>query len=597
MVVGGSEGAAGKNAWRGDLWLQKRERREAGRKDMERGPAVADAVEPCVAWEHASTASDTPKHTRGVWTRTLSHRYHVAGTKVLGSGAHGVVYEASDKWKGGRTVAVKRVRSVFSELGDARNVVREVWLLARMSHDNVIALVDLLATSEGDAFVYFPFVVARLCEVSERKSSGGSVARQIQQLHQGGHQDAGRQCPVPSEASPQQVRWASDPVLDGILTEAPLPGSDWYKAQGSRASASLSSPASKEERTRSGASGQPRVANLYLITELMDTDLRSVIRSDVKLSLQHVRFIMVQLLSAMEYLEARCVVHFDIKPANVLINENWDVKVADFGNARVLHYNSQTFRPVTVVSRFYQPPEALFHERCGLTVDMWAVGCVFAELLSRRVLFDGQSTQEQIVKIVQRLGSPSDEEISWIRDPSNRRMLLSMPEYIPRGFDDLLEALENEKDGLNLLQQMLRFDPRRRISASQALAHPFFTKHVGSSPGLESETASMDMVGDLDMNEMFNEDCDSCLDSEPFSPVPRCASIEKKHARLLVTCMGEDERHLEDAGVDTLRNILDRELRAFSHVPLGRPNSLLDSRIPDVLIGSLTSNFDITEES
>jgi serine/threonine protein kinase len=141
--------------------------------------------------------------------------------------------------------------------------------------------------------------------------------------------------------------------------------------------------------------------DMYLVFEMMETDLASIIRSQQPLTDSHVRHFIMQLLQACEYLHQNCVVHRDIKPRNILVNGDCSLRLADFGLSRT-HSKLQDSRTVAmteyVTTRWYRAPEILVGWGLyGSPIDMWAVGCVLCELVGRRPIFPGGDSKTQYV--------------------------------------------------------------------------------------------------------------------------------------------------------------------------------------------------------
>ncbi|KAJ1405777.1 kinase-like domain-containing protein [Ochromonadaceae sp. CCMP2298] len=156
-------------------------------------------------------------------------------------------------------------------------------------------------------------------------------------------------------------------------------------------------------------------SDLYLVFEIMDTDLAQIIRSPQELKEQHVQYFAHQLLQALSYIHSKNIVHRDIKPRNILINADCSLKLADFGLARM--YKNEGPERITaitdyVTTRWYRAPEVIVGWTSYTSaVDMWAVGCIVAELISRTPLFPGENTLKQIGLIIRIMGSPTEDFI------------------------------------------------------------------------------------------------------------------------------------------------------------------------------------------
>lgn len=173
----------------------------------------------------------------------------------------------------------------------------------------------------------------------------------------------------------------------------------------------------------------------------------------------------------------RAILHRDLKPANLLLTKNGDLKIADFGLAR---YCSSPMKMTDVIAtRWYRPPELLFGaHHYSAAVDMWAVGCIFAEIILRTPLFPADSDLGQLAKIFNVLGTPSND--SW----PNVTLLPNFVEFEARGPMDL-SGFVPQPAALDLLLRLLCLNPLKRITAGEALAHPYFG--LSPAPCLPSE--------------------------------------------------------------------------------------------------------------
>ncbi|XP_028311163.1 cyclin-dependent kinase 4 [Gouania willdenowi] len=212
-----------------------------------------------------------------------------------------------------------------------------------------------------------------------------------------------------------------------------------------------------------------RSLDLTLVLEYIDQDLSTYLSKAPPsgLSRDCIKDLMSQLLRGLDFLHTNLVLHRDLKPENVLVSSGGAVKIADFGLARIHSFNI-ALTP-GVVTLWYRAPEVLLSSVYMSSVDMWSAGCIFAELFLLRPLFQGYTEVQQLQKIFEVIGFPSEED--W---PSDSPIPYSAwaPAIICFNLLDNLQPDEKE-----LLSQCLTFRPSCRISAAKALAHPLFSNH------------------------------------------------------------------------------------------------------------------------
>ena len=210
--------------------------------------------------------------------------------------------------------------------------------------------------------------------------------------------------------------------------------------------------------------------HLFLVFEYLPDGclLKTIQNHDGPFSEAEIRFIIFQLLNGLNYVHKNGFFHRDIKPENLLWNGN-TLKIADFGLAREIRSRP----PYTeyVSTRWYRAPEIILrHEFYNSPVDIWAVGAIMAELYLMKPLFQGNSETDQMFKIASILGSPAS---SW-NEASKlmSRLNMKLPQSSPVPLSTLIPNASPE--AIDLLSELLRYDPSKRLSAAQALQHPFF---------------------------------------------------------------------------------------------------------------------------
>lgn len=231
--------------------------------------------------------------------------------------------------------------------------------------------------------------------------------------------------------------------------------------------------------------------DMYIITDLMETDLHQVIYSMQPMSDDHIKYFIYQTLCALYHIHSAGVLHRDIKPSNILLNANCDLKICDFGLARGgcgLETHELT---EYVVTRWYRAPEIMLN--CldyTEAVDVWAVGCILAEMLQREPLLPGKDYIHQLKLIIRFLGTPKQEDTAFVKNAKAMRFLARLP--ISKGVK-LSEALPDANpDALDLLDRMLVFNPEQRISVSEALQHPYLSSFYDTADLKDSAPFNFD---------------------------------------------------------------------------------------------------------
>ncbi|XP_044477513.1 mitogen-activated protein kinase 9-like [Mangifera indica] len=216
--------------------------------------------------------------------------------------------------------------------------------------------------------------------------------------------------------------------------------------------------------------------DIYVVFELMESDLHQVIKANDDLTPEHYQFFLYQLLRGLKYIHTANVFHRDLKPKNILANADCKLKICDFGLARVSFNDapSAIFWTDYVATRWYRAPELCgsFFSKYTPAIDMWSIGCIFAEMLSGKPLFPGKNVVHQLDLMTDLLGTPPAESISRIRNEKARRYLSSMRKKQPVPFSHKFPNADPL--ALHLLERLLAFDPKDRPTAAEALADPYF---------------------------------------------------------------------------------------------------------------------------
>jgi len=209
---------------------------------------------------------------------------------------------------------------------------------------------------------------------------------------------------------------------------------------------------------------------LTLVFEYLDQDLKKYLDSSDGLDAHTIQSSLFQLLRGIAFCHDRRVLHRDLKPQNLLINKEGELKLADFGLARAFGIPVRSYTH-EVVTLWYRAPDVLMGSRKYSTpVDLWSVGCIFGEMASSRPLFPGTSDHDQLMRIFKLLGTPNEE--TWPTMVDLPEYKSDFPVYDQVSLASIAPKLD--PDGLDLLTQMLRYDPAQRISAKAAMSHPYF---------------------------------------------------------------------------------------------------------------------------
>ncbi|CAN6481929.1 unnamed protein product [Victoria cruziana] len=216
--------------------------------------------------------------------------------------------------------------------------------------------------------------------------------------------------------------------------------------------------------------------DIYVVFELMESDLHQVIKANDDLTPEHYRFFLYQLLRGLKYIHSANVFHRDLKPKNILANADCKLKICDFGLARVAFNDTPTaiFWTDYVATRWYRAPELCgsFFSKYTPAIDIWSIGCIFAEVLTGKPLFPGKNVVHQLDLMTDLLGTPSADAIARVRNEKARRYLGSMRRKKPVPFTQKFPNVDPL--ALRLLERMLAFEPKDRPTAEEALADPYF---------------------------------------------------------------------------------------------------------------------------
>ena len=218
--------------------------------------------------------------------------------------------------------------------------------------------------------------------------------------------------------------------------------------------------------------------DIYIISDLMETDLHRVIYSRQDLTDDHIQYFIYQILRGVLYMHSANIIHRDLKPANILANKNCDLKICDLGLGRgEVRDEEDEEKKIElteyVITRWYRAPEVILcPSEYSKAVDIWSIGCIFAELLGRQPLFPGDHYLDQIQKIISVLGTPKNDDLEFITKVEAKEFLMKLVKRTKQTWSSLFPNANPV--ALDLLGKMLTFNPKKRYTVDQCISHPYF---------------------------------------------------------------------------------------------------------------------------
>ncbi|XP_007953642.2 mitogen-activated protein kinase 1 [Orycteropus afer afer] len=217
-----------------------------------------------------------------------------------------------------------------------------------------------------------------------------------------------------------------------------------------------------------------QMKDVYIVQDLMETDLYKLLKTQ-HLSNDHICYFLYQILRGLKYIHSANVLHRDLKPSNLLLNTTCDLKICDFGLARVADpdHDHTGFLTEYVATRWYRAPEIMLNSK-GYTksIDIWSVGCILAEMLSNRPIFPGKHYLDQLNHILGILGSPSQEDLNCIINLKARNYLLSLPHKNKVPWNRLFPNADS-KGELWLMERFLQAQPQWASATPPIAEAPF----------------------------------------------------------------------------------------------------------------------------
>ncbi|XP_026577656.1 mitogen-activated protein kinase 15 isoform X2 [Pseudonaja textilis] len=245
--------------------------------------------------------------------------------------------------------------------------------------------------------------------------------------------------------------------------------------------------------------------DIYLVFESMETDLHAVIKKGNLLKDIHKCYILYQLLKATKFIHSGNVIHRDQKPSNILLDRDCFVKLCDFGLARSLgQIEKDEGNPALteyVATRWYRAPEILLASKCYTKgVDMWSIGCILGEMLLGKPLFPGTSTVNQIEQILRVVPPPSAEDLEAFHSDYQASVINRVSCQPQLTLEELLPA-STPPQALDLLKRLLVFNPEKRLTAEEALEHPYVQRfHCAAKEPALDYSVTLPLADDVQLS-------------------------------------------------------------------------------------------------
>jgi serine/threonine protein kinase len=206
----------------------------------------------------------------------------------------------------------------------------------------------------------------------------------------------------------------------------------------------------------------------------METDLHRIIYSKQPLTIDHIQYFLYQIIRGLKYIHSAGVIHRALKPSNLLVKSNCALKICDFGLSRGVEDEQSGDLTEYVVTRWYRAPEIMLAcQDYTKAIDVWSVGCVFAELLARAPLFPGSDYIAQLRLICEKMGRPAEKDLDFVASDRARKFMQSLATNPPAPLAELFPNHTDEPEAMDLLLKALCFNPSKRITIDEMLIHPF----------------------------------------------------------------------------------------------------------------------------
>ncbi|CAD2089343.1 cdc2-related protein kinase 3, putative [Plasmodium vinckei lentum] len=416
----------------------------------------------------------------------------------VGQGAYGDVWMAEDI-ENNKRIALKKLKLNGSKEGLAKTYIREISILNSLQHKNVVELIGVIRTSiipeeikSSDALPNF-----------EKNNQPLDIKDNPRDSHVVPNR-ALKKKPVKDRSAWRSSESDGSSSCDSSETSDNSDSSDSSDISGELSCDSNSRSLRTKDLLEKKANS---CASIWMVFEYVPFDLSGyseLLREERQqkdryknmnlFTIGEVKNIMLQLFQALEYCHKNNVIHRDIKIANLLMDANGTLKLADFGLARY-HIDSLASNMTNrVITLWYRPPELLLgSENYSSSVDMWSCGCVLAELLTSNPLFTADNESDILKTIVNKIGLPNNNDYKFLKrlplwnkvqfNPIHPSNINNLNQTKKIETENIIKNLHGVGElGLDLFKKLLKWDPLERISAHDSLNHPWFKAHPLPEP-------------------------------------------------------------------------------------------------------------------
>ncbi|XP_001234443.1 mitogen-activated protein kinase 13 isoform X1 [Gallus gallus] len=260
--------------------------------------------------------------------------------------------------------------------------------------------------------------------------------------------------------------------------------------------------------------------DFYLVMPYMRTDLQKIMGHEF--SDEKIQYLVYQMLKGLKYIHSAGIIHRDLKPGNLAVNEDCQLKILDFGLARHADAEMTGY----VVTRWYRAPEVILNwMHYNQTVDIWSIGCIMAEMLTGKTLFKGKDYVDQLTQILKVTGHPGDDFVEKLEDKAAKSYIKSLPKMPKKDLSVLFPTANPQ--AVDLLDKMLQLDVEKRLTATEALAHPYFDQFRD----IEEETEAQQSYDDsLEREKLSIEEWKKHIYKEILSFSPIAQKDSKKRS-------------------------------------------------------------------